>query len=70
MSLDRVEFLARRRVPQPDGLIHTSGCDARAIRTETHAGDITGMSLDRVEFLARRRVPQFDFTGIPEFSTS
>ena len=56
MSLERVEFLARRRVPQTDCLIRTSRDDTRAIRAETHAEDTIRMSLEGVELLARRRV--------------
>ena len=60
MSLEGLEFLARRRVPQLDGVVPTSRSDARAIRAETHAFDRTRMPLEGLEFLARRRVPQPD----------
>jgi len=56
MSLDRVEFLARRRVPQTDCFVLTSRGDASAIGADTQAEDSTRISLERGSLHCRYRL--------------
>src|SRR5436309_12137640 len=64
VSLERLQRIARGRVPEPDGTVVGCGRDQLAVRREGHGVDIIRMALERLQRSPRGRVPEPDGTVV------
>ena len=54
------KFLARRDIPEPDGLIITGASKVLAVRAELHVNDLIRVPLEKLNLLSERPIPHSD----------